>query len=156
MQKFINNLQETEKIINTVDHMIYVTYPLIKDKKLLIKIILELKNAIANCITIILQYEYLFKRISLYKDSKTNFRTFQERCASRYELTSAETKSIVELFEIVKKHQQSSMEFVKNEKIIILSENLEQKTITIEKIKEFLELSKKLLKNIKITILRKI
>ena len=41
---------------------------------------------------------------------------------------------------------------MKNTKIIILSQNLQQKTITIEKIKEFLTLAKNILKKIKETI----
>ncbi len=149
MEKFLENLQEAENIIQTIDHMVYVTFPLIKDKRLLLKILLETKTAVANCINSILQYEYLYKRIRLYKDSKTNFRTFKERCAQRYQITEEEIKSIIELFEIVEKHKQSTFEFIKNEKVIILSENLEQKTLTIEKIKEFLVLAKDVLKKAK-------
>ena len=63
---------------------------------------------------------------------------------------------IIELFEIVENHKQSHFEFVKNEKIIILSENLEQKSLTVEKIKEFLWLAKNVLKKSKEVILRKI
>ena len=70
MEKFLENLQEAENIIQTIDHMVYVTFPLIQDKKLLLKIILETKTAIANCINSILQYEYLYKRIRLYKEPK--------------------------------------------------------------------------------------
>jgi len=46
------------------------------------------------------------------------------------------------------------MEFVRNEKVIILSENLKPKTITIEKTKEFLLLAKNILNKTKKGILR--
>ena len=49
---------------------------------------------------------------------------------------------------------ESPIEFVKNEKIIILSENLKIETINIEKIKEFLLLSKNILAKTKKGILR--
>ncbi len=152
MDKFLKNLQEASKIISTADHMLYVTFPLIKDKKLLLKILIDTKIAISKCISSILQYEYLYKRINLYNNPKTNFKTFEEKCAKKYDVTKQDIKLILELFDIVEEHKKSSMEFMKNTKIIILSQNLQQKTITIEKIKEFLTLAKNILKKIKETI----
>ena len=145
MQKFIENLQEAQKTIQIIDHMIYVTFPLIQDKKILIKILTETKDAVANCINSILQYEYLYKRIKLYKDAKTNFRIFIKKCCPYYQITQEEINSIIELFELVEKHKQSATEFVRDEKVIILSDNLKTKTITIEKVKEFFYLSKKII-----------
>jgi len=115
---------------------------------------LETKIAVANCINSILQHEYIFKRITLYKNTKTNFRTFNEKCSQKYKITKEEIESILELFDLVEKHKQSSMEFVRNEKIVILSENLKPKTITIEKTKEFLLLAKNILNKTKKGILR--
>jgi hypothetical protein len=156
MEKFLENLQEAESIIQTIDHIVYVTFPLIRDKRLLLKIILEAKTAVANCINSILQYEYLYKRIRLYKEPRTNFKTFREKCAKRYQITEEEIKLINELFDAVEKHKQSTFEFVRNEKIIILSESLEQKILTIEKIKEFLFLAKGILKKSKDVIITKL
>ncbi|GAJ08281.1 unnamed protein product, partial [marine sediment metagenome] len=84
MEKFLENLQEAQKTIQVIDHMIYVTFPLIKDKKILTKILTETKSAITNCINSILQYEYLYKRVNLYKDAKTNFRIFIKKCCPYY------------------------------------------------------------------------
>ena len=152
MDKFRENFQEANKIISTVDHMLYVTFPLIKDKKLLLKILVDTKIALSKCISSILQYEYLYKRIKLYNNPKTNFKTFEEKCAKRYNLTEQDIKLILELFDFVEKQKKSSMEFMKNGKIVILSPSLQQKTITIEKTKEFLTLTKKILKKIRETI----
>ena len=43
--KFVKNLKNSEEILQTIDHIISVTYPLFKDKKILIKLMLELKIA---------------------------------------------------------------------------------------------------------------
>ena len=149
MEKFIENLKEAEKIIKINDHMVYVTFPLIQDKNLLLKILLETKIAIAKCINSILQYEYLYKRIKIYKDAETNFKVFKEKCAPRYKITNQQTNLIIELFDLVEKHKKSPLEFMRNGKIVILSENLIPKTFTFEKTKEFLELSKDILKKTK-------
>lgn len=154
MEKFLENLEKAEKTIQTAGHLTYVTYPLIKDKKLFLKILTEIKNAIASCINSILQYEYLYKRITLYSDPKSNFRTFTEKCAPRWNITKEDINLILELFEIVEKHKASPFEFVKDEKVVILSEDLSHKTITIEKTKEFLSLSQNILNKVKEMILR--
>ncbi len=148
MEKFLENLQEAQKIIQIMDHMIYVTFPLIKDKKIITKILTETKKAITNCINSILQYEYLYKRITLYKDAKTNFRIFIKKCCPYYKITQEEVDLIIELFELVEKHEQSTVEFLKNEKVVILSENLKTETITIEKVKKFFNLSKEIMRKI--------
>ena len=154
MEKFLENLQEAETKIQIADHMLYVTFPLLKDKKLLLKILLDTKTAIAKCISSILQYEYLYKRIKLYNNPKTNFKTFEEKCTKRYNITEQEINLIQELFEIVEEHKKSAMEFMKNEKIVILSQSLQQKTLTLEKTKEFLVVAKNILQKIKTTIQR--
>ncbi|PJE81327.1 hypothetical protein COU58_03080 [Candidatus Pacearchaeota archaeon CG10_big_fil_rev_8_21_14_0_10_32_42] len=149
MEKFLNHLQEAERIIKISDHMIYVTFPLIKDKRLLLKILLETKKAVENCVNSILQYEYFYKRISLKKDSKENFRTFENKCSRIYNITQNEICLILELLELAERHRRSTMEFVRNGKVVILSESLEHRIITIEKAKEFLELAKNILRKTK-------
>jgi hypothetical protein len=145
MEKFAEYLEEARKTIQILDHMVYITFPLIKDKRLLLKILLDVKIAISKCINSILQYEYIYKKINLCQNPKTNFRTFTEQCAKKYNITKEEILLIKELFNLVEKHNQSPFEFVRNDKIIILSENLKQNTLTIEKIKEFLILAKNVL-----------
>lgn len=146
MEKFLENLRKAANTIKIADHLIYMTLPLVRDKRLLLKIITEIRNAIANCISSILQYEYLYKRISLSQDPKRNFKTFKEKCATRYSILPEEVTLIIELFNIVEEHKKSPFEFVKNEKIVILSENMRQKTVTIEKTKRFLQVAKSIVK----------
>jgi hypothetical protein len=153
--KFLEHLQESERIVNSVDHMIYITFPLVKDKRLLFKILTEIKLAIVNCINAILQFEYINERITLYKSAKENFETFINRCSIRYKITKEEIASILELFDIIEKYKDSPMEFFRNEKIVILSENMKTKIITMEKIKFFLLLTKNLIKKTKEMFIQK-
>jgi len=145
MEKFLENIQEAQKAISIIDHMIYVTYPLVKDKRILIKLLTETKNVLTNCINAILQYEYFYKRINLSANPKTNFKIFQDKCAPRYQILKTEIDSILKLFELVSKHQQSTMEFQRNEHVVILSENLKTETVTLGCVKEFFSVSKSVL-----------
>jgi hypothetical protein len=152
MEKFLQNLQEADRIIKAVDHLAYVTFPLVKDKRMLLKILVETKNAVALCINSILQYDYLFKRIRLYRDTKENLRTFREKCASRYGISLEEVNKITSLFEIAEKHKKSPFEFVRENKVVIMSENFYPESITLEKTKEYVILAKNLLFKIEKTL----
>jgi hypothetical protein len=145
MEKVLENLQEAEEIIKKIDHLVYVSFPLLQDKKLLLNVITETKEAIKKCINVILQQEYFYRRIRIYKDPKINFKIFKEKCAKRYDINKQEIELISELFEIEGIYQKSSFEFVKNNKIMIISENLESSSISLEKIKQFLNLGKNIL-----------
>lgn len=152
MEKFFQYLEDAEKTIRTLDHLVYITFPIVKDKRLLLKIILELKLSIANCINAILQYEYLYKRIKLYQDPKTNLKTFEEKCSPRYSITQEEIQLIKKLFSLAEAHKKSPMEFVKEEKVIIMSEQFMPRVLTIEETKKFLTLAKAILSKTKKTM----
>ena len=154
LEKYETGYKKAEKTFQTAGHLVYVTYPLIRDKKLLLKILLEIKNSIASCINSILQYEYLYQRIRLSDNHNSNFKTFIKKCSPRYKISETDCKLIIKLFDIAEKHKNSPFEFVKDEKVIILSENMNSETITLEKVKEFLEMSKKVLNRAKDVILR--
>src|SRR3989344_166204 len=128
MEKFIEYLQEAEKKIKTADHLIYMTY------------------AIISIISSILQYEYIYKRIDLSKDAKINLQTFINNCAPSYDITDIEIKTIKEIISLSELHRKSVMEFLKNDKIVILSEYLQPEILTLDKNKEFLLISKQILR----------
>ncbi|MCK5624416.1 hypothetical protein KAI04_01075 [Candidatus Pacearchaeota archaeon] len=154
MEKIFENLEKSEKTIQTADHLLHVTYPLVKDKRLLLKILVEIKKGIASCINAVLQYEYLYGRVRLSTNPKLNFKKFLEKCCPRYNIPETNVKKIIKLFDIVEKHKSSPMEFVKEDKIVILSENMSSEIITLEKVKEFIDSSKIILQKSKKIILR--
>jgi len=153
-ERFIELMEKAFKDFQTVDHMIYVTFPLIKDKRLLFKILDYLNNVILNIINAILQYEYLYKRISLYRDAKTNFETFK-KIGKWYTLSEQDIRELERIINLYKKHKQSPFEFAKNDKVVIMSDNMKTETLTIERLKEDLGLVKELLKKAEIRIRRR-
>ena len=145
-EKFYEYLEKASRILQTADHIAYVTYSLIKDKRLLFKILDELNESFINIINAILQYEYLYKRIQLSKDNKLNLEIFKQKCAHRYNIQPEQTTKIFELFSLYQKHKESPMEFARKDKIVIMSDNLRTETLTIEKLKDFLIQAKDILR----------
>ncbi len=154
MEKFHEYFLKAKRDLATADHLAYVTFSLIKDKKLLLKILEQIKSALTNFINSVLHLEYIYKRISLYSDPEENLRTFIEKCAPRYSITKKEIKKIQEILELYKKHVKSPMEFVKNEKVIIMSENSSVESLDIEKIKGFISIVKTIIEKAQPKILR--
>jgi len=154
MNKVLENLIEAERLIKTSDHLIYMSFPVIKDKKILTRAIINIYEATQKIISSILQREYLLEKINLTDNHNLNFKIFVEKCAPFYNINQEEIKSIQELFEIIKEHKKSPMEFFKNEQLVILSNNLETLTISLEKAKKFLNTTKLLLKKTKNNIIK--
>ena len=147
--KHIESLKKAIKSIRIADHMLYVTYPVIRDKRLLLKALDEVYDSIISIINAILQYDYLYKRINLTNDPKQNFDVFLNRCATRYNLTGEEISSIMELFAIIENHKKSPMEFLRKDKIVIMSESLKTVVIDSERLKKYLSLAKNLVNKAK-------
>jgi len=152
MDKFIENIIEAEKILYSADHLIYTTFPIIQDKRILLQTMKNVAKASTKIINTILQYDYIKKKINLTKNQKENFETFEKKCAPRYEILSTEIITIKELFKLNNIHKNSGMTFRRDKKIIILSDDLTTDILTYEKTKEFLKTSKELLKKTKIYI----
>lgn len=136
-EKFAESLEIATRAVQTADHLTYITFPLIKEKRLLLKILSELSVAILSIISAILQYEYYYKRIEIYKDARENFNTFKG-IAIRYNITQEQINKMIEIINLAEKHKKSPFEFVKNDKIVIMSNGMRTDTINLEKIKLFL------------------
>ncbi|MFA5174163.1 MAG: hypothetical protein WC438_03200 [Candidatus Pacearchaeota archaeon] len=145
MEEFERTFQNAVRNLKIADHMTYVTYPLINEKRLLLKIFDEIYKSIINSINTILNYEYHYKKIQIYKDNKENLSTFINKSAKRFDLSYEQIKRILEIIHLNEKHKQSSMEFVKKDRIVILGDNLSYQILDIQRIKEYLLIAKELL-----------
>lgn len=147
--KHLESLKKAVHNIRIADHMIYVTYPVIKDKRLLLKALDEVYDSVVFTINSILQYDYLNKRVILSKNAHENFDTFITKCATRYNLNTEELASIKELLYLTENHRKSSMEFARKERIVILSDALKTAVIDSDKLKKYLNLAKNLVNKAK-------
>ena len=144
-EKFEELIENARRHVRTADHIAYVTFPLVKEKRLLLKILDDMYLVMVNIINAILQYDYVYKRISLYKSPLDNFSTFKQRCAKRFGITDEEINSIIEVFKIVNQHKNSPFEFMRRDKVVIMTDSLHTETISIEKIKQHLAYTKSML-----------
>ena len=146
--KFLLSLQDAYKSLQTADHMVYITFPLIKENRLLIKILSGIYCAVLALVNAMLQYDFAYKRVILTENAKENFKIFREKCAPRFGISADEMEKIIEIFRLMGEHQASPMEFVKGNKFVILSDNLKTDALTLGRLKDYLITSKNLLKKV--------
>lgn len=142
MEKFQENLENAKQYFKTAEHMTYVSMQILKDNKLLIKILDEMHKSLIFMIKSLLQYEHT-KGLYLYKNSELNFNIFKQKIAPKY-LKQQDITNIQEILDLKQAHTISLSEFVKNDKFVLfLGDSYE--VITLERIKSFLISLKKLI-----------
>ena len=147
LKEFLDGLIEAEKSWQNADHLIYVTYGVVKDDKLILRALENLIDSVIKAVSVVLKFEYFFKKIELSKDTRRNLETFFNKLGRKYGLNKEDEKVIRELIFVGKKHKESSVEFSGKGRVVILDENSVKYEIDSIKIKNFLKISKKLLEN---------
>lgn len=143
METFKRLVGEANKSLKTADHLTYVTFPLINDIKLMVTITENLNIALTKGMEAILHYDRLYKRIPAYADNfVAKFDMFKSRSAVRYNFPREDLLLINDVREIIEHRQKSPMEFIRRDKFVICSNNYRMKTITLDKVKEYINRAK--------------
>ncbi|AJF62948.1 MAG: hypothetical protein QT11_C0001G0813 [archaeon GW2011_AR20] len=137
MQDVTTTLNRANQLFKTADHLAYVTYPLLKDNKLIITILENLSEASIKAMEAMLYYEKNYKRIQHFpSDFRSKIEIFRLTC-SHYNIPRNYVVLIQDVHDIVEKRKLSKMEFIKNDKYVIWS-NGALVSLNYEKIKEYL------------------
>jgi hypothetical protein len=120
MEKFQEARERAKKNIAVADHMLSVTFPLVKDTKLLLAIIENIFLAYTNSIAAILHHERLFKNIPPFQETfESKFNMFREMCSSKYKIDKSYLTEIQDIKDIITEHKKSPVEFKRGDKFVI-------------------------------------
>ncbi|MBS1267051.1 MAG: hypothetical protein MAG795_01022 [Candidatus Woesearchaeota archaeon] len=140
MEKFQAARNKASKRLKIADHMMVMTYPLVKDSKLLLAVLENLFLALTNSVASVLYYERLFKRIPPFHDTfESKFNRFRSKIVPKYNIDMKYVKMIKEIKDIIVMHKKSPVEFTRKDKFVIASKNYKIKTISVEQIKEYIK-----------------
>jgi len=145
MEAFLKYRDKARQNIRVADHMLTMTFPLVKDPKLLLAVLENIYGALENAITCVLAYEYLFKRIPSYGGTFDNkFTTFKQQVVPRYALAPESVRFISIIQELYKEHKESSVEFTRKEAYVMSKEDYKLKTLTEKDLKAHMQTTKTL------------
>ena len=143
MEKFQEARDKAKRNIKIADHMLSVTYPLVKDPKLLLAIIENIFLSYTNSVAAILYYERLFKRIPPFQDTfESKLNMFRERCLLKYNIDKSYLTEIQDIKDIIIEHRKSPVEFKRKDQFVICSDNYRIKSISINDIKNYINKAK--------------
>ncbi|MAG07997.1 hypothetical protein CMO89_00845 [Candidatus Woesearchaeota archaeon] len=149
MERFQELRDAAKKKLNVADHMLFMTYPLVKDTKLLLAIMENVFLAMSYAMSSVLHYEKLFKRLPSFHESFENrFSLFREKCISKYGFNKEHINIIKEIKDIIVEHKNSPMEFVRKDRFVICSSSYRVKTIELNQIKKYVAEAKLFVKEV--------
>jgi len=143
MELFQEAMDKAKKNIQIADHMLSVTYPLVKDTKLLLAIIENIFLAYTNAMSAVLYQDRALKLIPLFKNNfESKFNIFRQRCVDRHKIDRTYIVEMQDLKELIVEHKKSPVEFVRRDRFVICSDTYKLKTINLETIKSYLNKAK--------------
>lgn len=153
MENFAEHLATAKKSIKIADHLTYMTYPLVKDIKIIVSITEHIHNAAIQGMEAILQYDRYYKRINPLTDNlESRFQVFKQKCVPRYNFNGDDMVLIEDLMNLIKHHGDSTMEFVRSDKLIMCSPSFKTKTFDISTIKQYLAKTKRFISKVELAI----
>jgi hypothetical protein len=143
MEEFQELREIAHKKISLADHMLTMTYPLVRDTKLLLVVLENIFLAMTNAMSSVLYYERLFKRVPPFKDSfEDKLTVFREKCAERYKIDPLYLKMIKDIKTIIVQHRKSPVEFVRKDRFVICSDSYKVRTVALDQIKNYISRAK--------------
>ena len=136
MQDYNDQLTKARKELELADHIIYITYPIVKDKSLFLSAVTHLTNSAVSAIDLFLNREKDFKKILMLPPStKLRAKFFAENYNCVYNSSTDFWRDLMDMIEFTESKPEK-VEFEKQERICVLNENYKILRFDMEKIKK--------------------
>jgi hypothetical protein len=127
-------------------HLLNVTFPMVKDPKLLLGVIHNLSDSLEGSMDAILAYERLLRLIPIHNDTyESRFNIFRMKSVRRNNISPEAIHLMSELKFILDLHKKSPMEFQRGNRFVICNKDYQLKVISIKDIQKYLSTTKSLL-----------
>ncbi|MBT4417170.1 hypothetical protein HOC80_03640 [archaeon] len=138
MEAINNKIKESKALFVRADHLVYTTYPIIKENKLLYSSIVYLDKALMTAISAWVEHEIYYKRISPGpKDLNSKFHIFKDHLARKHSIPLEYMKTIMEIKSVIRAYKESPMAFSRKDKFVIWDDD-KLKTLELRNLKKYL------------------
>ncbi len=140
MEEYTKVMQEAIIAFKTADHLMYVSYPLLKDNKLLLALVYNLHISGFKAVYAFLLYEKLYKRLHLLpSDFQSRIDLFESHLMGKIDIRPEVCKIIKNLKSLVDQHQRSPIEFSRKDAYVLCNEDYSRLTkLTPELLRTYL------------------
>jgi len=144
-EEIIELIKESKRNIKVADHIVNVTYKVIKDEKLLINVLRKIRVAIRLIIKAFILVEKSKKKlvaIDFDKDAERAISTFKIKVAPKYGIEKKFIRLITVVEEMLHTYEKSSLNIVKNNQIYIAQEDYTLRVINQNDVKKYINITK--------------
>ncbi|MFH1588942.1 MAG: hypothetical protein ABIB43_00030 [archaeon] len=143
MEDFQLAREKAVKNIRVADHMLIMTFPLVKDPKILLAVLENIYQSLTSSMDSLLFYERTFKRIPAFQDSfESKFNVFKDKLVPKHSINKEYSELIRSIRELLVEHKNSPVEFSRGDRFVICSSNYRMKTITVADMKKYIAKTK--------------
>ena len=144
MEPFELQLEEAKKALKTADHLAYITYPLVLDNKLMLLIAENIYRSIIKTIDSLLNYDKYYKRIPVVPENQEEkIMMFRTEICRRYNISPEIILMIKDIKAIAESRKNSDLELFRKKELIIITEDFSRaKTLSLKKVKDYINTTK--------------
>ena len=136
-------IEEADRILKLAGHVLYVTYPLVKDSRLFISIMNNIDKALKIGLDSLLYHERIHKRISPYPDHfATKLDIFRRVVSRRYNFNKEIPNFILDVDQTVKNRKAAPVEFTRRNDFVICDPNYRVKVLRYDELKDYFSKAK--------------
>ena len=127
-------------------HLLQITFPLVKDPKLLLGVVHNVSASLEYSMNAILAYERILRLVPIYGSTfQSKFNVFRLKSIRRNNIPQETIQLITELRKILDLHKKSPIEFQRGNRFVICNKDYQLKVISIKEIQKYLEQTKEML-----------
>jgi|SRR3989344_9269393 len=142
-------LNQAKKEIGLADHLLYVTFSMIKDTKFLLAISEHIHRAAFAALEALLEFERHYKRIEAFsRNHSVMISTYRQKLEHFYNLDPKFYSLLKKLNEIRKLGANVNVAFRHGEKYVLASSDFKLTTIDFESIKRYNNITKRFVEKV--------
>lgn len=131
-------LRDAQEKLLRADHLAFMTYPQVKEPKMLALVLENVDAVFSDCMEALLDYERMYKRISVVKgDFDSELRMLREHCLKRYGYPDRVANVISEVRFLAEKKKGCQMEFQRKDQYVLCSDSYRLDFLDIRKVSEY-------------------
>lgn len=143
MEKHQESLQKAKFQYDAAFHLLTVTYPFLKDPKLLIAILSNIHTTMEYTLDALLSFERKLQLVPHYLDNfQSKFNVFRYKSVRRNKIDLSIVKSMEMVQALLSFHNRSLIEFHRQDRLMICDKDFEVKQVSVPDIRSYLDASK--------------
>ncbi len=141
--KVLDDLAYAKKELKLADHMAYVTYKLLGDRRIVLSIIEHICNALSTSVNSFLEHERFLKKVyHIPDDSKLRMRFFLRDYATELGLDLDDENMLIRLEDMRDLNKRSNYNLQRGDSFFFVNDGFRVETIDLKMVKKYLRQSK--------------